>query len=147
MDIQELAREVILEHSRNPRNFGKPERYTHHAYCKNPNCGDELTLYLNISTDGKIKDIAFEGEGCAISKASSSLLTERIKGCNRCEIPAALAELDALIAPSKDIPNEGEIILDLENFRELDALRGVRNYPARIACAQLAWQALDKAIR
>lgn len=146
MDILELAREVILEHSRNPRNFGKPAHYTHHAYCKNPNCGDELTLYLTINPDGQIENITFEGEGCAISKASASLMTEHLKGTNSCDIPEARKKLDSLITPTSCNIGTPEPEITLDTFQEMDALRGVRSYPARVPCAQLAWQALDTAL-
>ncbi|PWD85768.1 Fe-S cluster assembly sulfur transfer protein SufU [Ignatzschineria cameli] len=134
-DIKALYQEVILDHNRNPRNFHKIDPCSHHAEGHNPLCGDQIEVYLNIE-DGVITDIAFQGEGCAISTASSSMMTEAIKG-------KSIAEAEALFqrfhdAVTLDAPGEG--------LGALQILTGVREYPARVKCATLPWHALYSAI-
>jgi len=137
-DLQELYREVILDHNRNPRNFGELADATRVVSGVNPLCGDKMTLYVKLG-DGTIKDIRFRGTGCAISVASSSLMTERVKGA---PVTAALELFDKvhelLTAAHDHEPAEG---LD-----KLAALGGVREYPSRVKCASLAWHALKSAV-
>jgi len=137
-ELQELYREVILDHNRNPRNFGELADATRVVSGVNPLCGDKMTLYVKLG-DGTIKDIRFRGTGCAISVASSSLMTERVKGA---PVTAALELFDKvheLLTASHDHePAEG---LD-----KLAALGGVREYPSRVKCASLAWHALKSAV-
>ena len=137
-DLQELYREVILDHNRNPRNFGELPDATRVVAGTNPLCGDKLTLYVKIA-DGKVQDIRFQGTGCAISVASSSLMTERVKGAT---IPATLELFDkvhTLLTSSDDhdLP---------EDLDKLAALSGVREYPSRVKCASLGWHALKAAL-
>lgn len=137
-DLQELYREVILDHNRQPRNFGELKDANRVIEGVNPLCGDKMTLYVKLA-DGKVQDISFKGTGCAISVASSSLMTERVKGTT----VTATLELfdkmhDLLTGPHSHEPPE-----DLD---KLAALGGVREYPTRVKCASLAWHALKAAV-
>jgi nitrogen fixation NifU-like protein len=136
-ELQELYRQVILDHNRNPRNFGELADATRVVSGVNPLCGDKMTLYVRLG-DGAIQDIRFRGTGCAISVASSSLMTERVKGM---PVTAALELFDKvhdLLTANHDHEPAG---LD-----KLAALGGVREYPSRVKCASLAWHALRSAV-
>ena len=136
-ELRELYRELILDHARSPRHFGKLDDATHWARGLNPLCGDKLTIYLVVA-DGRITDVRFEGSGCAISIASASLLTETVIGLRTDE---ALAYLDAVansLTGAGDAPG-----VDLG---KLAALGGVREFPSRVKCATLPWRALGAAI-
>jgi nitrogen fixation NifU-like protein len=137
-ELQELYREVILDHNRNPRNFGELADATRVVAGVNPLCGDKMTLYVKVG-DGKIQDIRFQGTGCAISVASSSLMTERVKGT---AVSAAL-ELFDKVHELLTAPHVHEPPADLD---KLAALSGVREYPSRVKCASLGWHALKSAI-
>jgi nitrogen fixation NifU-like protein len=137
-ELQELYREVILDHNRNPRNFGELPDATRVVAGVNPLCGDKMTLYVKVG-DGKIQDIRFQGTGCAISVASSSLMTERVKGT---AVSAAL-ELFDKVHELLTAPHVHEPPADLD---KLAALSGVREYPSRVKCASLGWHALKSAI-
>lgn len=136
MDLDDLYREVILDHNRAPRNFRRISPCTHSAQGFNPLCGDKLTVYVNLDGD-RVKDIAFEGSGCAISVASSSLMTEAVKGKTESQARALVEQLRALLS-------SGEA--DEEMLGKLIALGGVRKFPSRIKCANLAWHALRAAL-
>jgi nitrogen fixation protein NifU and related proteins len=137
-DIQELYRQVILDHNRNPRNFGEIDDATRVISAVNPLCGDKLTLYVKLD-DGIVRDIGFKGTGCAISVASSSLMTERIKGVT---VPAALH----LFEQVHDLLTGAKMNEPAEGLDKLAALGGVREYPSRVKCASLAWHALKAAV-
>lgn len=137
-ELRELYRELILDHARNPRNFGKPERVTHQAEGINPLCGDKLRLYLTLHDDETVETAAFEGSGCAISVASASLLTERIKGMQKTE---ALDFFSAVVAALTGAAGESDIDLG-----KLAALQGVREFPARVKCATLSWHTMASAL-
>jgi nitrogen fixation NifU-like protein len=137
-DVQELYRQVILDHNRNPRNFGELGGATRIISAVNPLCGDKLTLYVELR-DGKIRDISFKGSGCAISVASSSLMTERVKGA---AIPDALRLFDQVHDLLTGTHEHGPA----EDLDKLSALGGVREYPSRVKCASLAWHALKAAV-
>jgi nitrogen fixation NifU-like protein len=129
---------VILDHNRNPRNFGELAGATRVVAGANPLCGDKMTLYVKLA-GGKIEDIRFQGTGCAISVASSSLMTERVKGQ---PVGVALQLFDKV----HDLltgPREREPAADLD---KLAALGGVREYPSRVKCASLGWHALKSAV-
>jgi nitrogen fixation protein NifU and related proteins len=134
-DLQELYQEVILDHNRRPRNFRalddarKAEGY-------NPLCGDRLTVYLRID-DGVIKEATFQGSGCAISKASASLMTESVKGTTVAEAEALFERFHRTVTASPDAP--------VEDLGKLSVLAGVRQFPVRVKCATLAWYALRAA--
>ena len=136
MDLEDLYREVILDHNRAPRNFRRLSPCTHSAQGFNPLCGDKLTVYVNLDGD-RIEDIAFEGSGCAISVASSSLMTDAIKGKTDSQARALVEQLRTLLS-------SGEA--DEEMLGKLIALGGVRQFPSRIKCANLAWHALRAAL-
>ena len=139
-EVHDLYRELILDHSRNPRHFGKLENATHTADGINPLCGDKLKIYVRVGTDGSIESTCFEGSGCAISVASASLMTGTVTGLN---VDTADACCDAITARLTDGGN-GEVSgIDLEKIRALD---GVREFPSRVKCATLAWHALHAAL-
>lgn len=140
-DLKDLYRELILDHARTPRNFGKLVGATHEAEGINPLCGDKLHLYLQVADD-KIRETRFEGSGCAISVASASLLTETIAG-----VPVESAEsYFEAITTRLTQPGKPEPLRD-SRLDKLRALEGVRDYPARVKCATLAWHALHAALQ
>ena len=138
MDLKDLYRDVIVDHNRSPRNFRKIAGADKVLEGFNPLCGDKLTLYLKL--DGEtIKDLSFEGSGCAISVASASLMTERLKGKSRADADRIFAEMHDLLTRSEPPP-------DLEPLGKLAALAGVREYPSRVKCASLCWHTLKGAL-
>jgi len=140
-DVRDLYRDLILDHARNPRHFGKLPHTTHSAEGINPLCGDKLRLYLDVDAEATIRHAAFEGSGCAISVASASLLTDTVVGLSADE---AMAFFDAVTAQlSGSEGNDGGSV-DLGKLR---ALSGVRDFPSRVKCATLAWHALKSALR
>ena len=139
-DLRELYRELILDHARNPRHFGKLPEATHSAEGINPLCGDKLKLYLRIGDGDTIDDACFEGSGCAISVASASLLTDTVIGMRT---GAALGFFEALVQRLSTGAESGRPAIDLGKLR---ALEGVKEFPARVKCATLAWHALNSAI-
>ncbi len=139
-DLRDLYRELILDHAKKPRHFGKLDGATHTAQGINPLCGDKLHLYLQLDDAGKICDAKFEGSGCAISIASASLLTDSVIGLDKSDALHRFEEVTSRLTGSPDPENEE---VDLGKLR---ALEGVRDYPARVKCATLAWHALRNAI-
>jgi nitrogen fixation NifU-like protein len=135
-DLQELYREVILDHNRSPRNFGEIDDADRIINGVNPLCGDKMTLFLKLDGD-RIADARFEGTGCAISVASSSLMTERIKGATVSESLALFDKVHDMLTGAEE-PTEA--------MDKLAALAGVREYPSRVKCASLAWHALKSAL-
>jgi nitrogen fixation NifU-like protein len=136
-DLRDLYRELILDHARSPRHFGRLAGATHSAEGLNPLCGDKLQLYLQIDGGGKIADATFEGSGCAISVASASLLTDSIIGMESSQaLDYAAAIIDTLKGSDAGI-----------ELGKLRALEGVREFPSRVKCATLAWHAMKSAIR
>jgi nitrogen fixation NifU-like protein len=138
MDLKDLYRDVIVDHNRHPRNFGKLEPADVHAQGHNPLCGDRLTLYANLDGD-RISDIKFEGSGCAISVSSASLLTEAVKGKTRAEVQQLFEDVHALLT-------RHDANVDLAKLGKLAALSGVREFPARVKCASLCWHTLNAAL-
>lgn len=138
-ELRELYRELILDHARKPRHFGRLSHASHVAEGINPLCGDKLKLYLDIDADSTIRDAAFEGSGCAISVASASLLTETVIGMPAAE---ALSFFEAIVATLAGNDQQRSVELG-----KLSALMGVREYPSRVKCASLAWHALHSAIK
>jgi nitrogen fixation NifU-like protein len=136
-DLRDLYQEVILDHNRHPRNFGPLPTANRRAEGHNPLCGDRVTVYLDVE-EGRIRDVAFEGAGCAISTASASLMTEALKGLT-------LEEARDLFHGFHDLVTQGaeEGSPDLGS---LAAFTGVREYPMRVKCATLAWHALIAAL-
>lgn len=139
-ELRELYRELILDHARTPRHFGRLDPATHHAAGLNPLCGDKLELYLRVEGD-RIRAASFEGSGCAISVASASLLTETVTGLTTADATAWSRRLNASLAASGDGHDDGG-----DDLGKLRALRGVREFPSRVKCATLAWRALDAAL-
>jgi nitrogen fixation NifU-like protein len=138
--MQDLYRELILDHSRNPRHFGKLENATHTADGINPLCGDKLKIYVRVGTDGSIESTCFEGSGCAISVASASLMTETVTGLNVETADICYEKVTNRLTDG----DSGEVSgIDLEKIRALD---GVREFPSRVKCATLAWHALHAAL-
>ena len=137
-DIKDLYQEIIVDHNRSPRNFGKLNDADKILEGFNPLCGDKLTLYLK--TDGRnIKDIAFDGSGCAISVASASLMTDAMKGKSLDEAETLFNEFHNLITTDGNFNSE--------HLGKIAALAGVKNYPARVKCASLCWHTLHSAIQ
>jgi nitrogen fixation NifU-like protein len=138
MEINDLYRDVILDHNRQPRNFGPLEPADASVEGFNPMCGDHLTLRLRLNQD-TISDIRFEGQGCAISTASASLMTEAVKGKNRDEALKLFDRIHQLLTDDAAPPGE--------ELGKLAALSGVREYPARVKCASLCWHTLASALK
>ncbi len=135
-DLRELYQEVIFDHNRSPRNFHEMADADHHADGHNPLCGDQLTVYLRIE-DGKVADASFVGHGCAISTASASLMTEAVKGLSIEQAESLFADFHAMLT---DVAPEGR------DFGKLEVFSGVREFPARVKCATLAWHTLHNAL-
>ncbi len=139
-DLRELYQEVILDHNKKPRNFGVLEDATQVAQGHNPLCGDNVTVYLHVEDD-TIKDISFNGSGCAISKASASLMTGELKG-------KTVAEAETLFQSFHDLVTGPEASEEtLEDLGKLAVFSGVRDYPARVKCASLAWHTVHNALQ
>ena len=138
-DLTELYQEVILDHNKRPRNFGAMADPTKIAQGHNPLCGDKLTLYLKIDGD-RIAAVSFEGSGCAISKASASLMTEAIKGRTVQEAETLFDRFHRLVTAPPDVT------VSSEGLGKLAVFSGVREYPARVKCASLAWHTMKNAV-
>jgi nitrogen fixation NifU-like protein len=138
-ELEELYKEVILDHNRHPRNFREMPAATRTAEGHNPLCGDVLRLYLKLDGD-QIEDVSFQGRGCAISVASASMLTERLKGLT-------IQEADQLIGAVHDVLTTDRPGTDTATLGKLGALAGVRKYPMRIKCATLSWHTLKAALK
>jgi len=137
MDLKDLYRDVIVDHNRVPRNFRKITDADRSVEGFNPLCGDKLTVYLKL--DGEtIKDLSFEGSGCAISVASASLMTERLKGKTRAEAEKLFDTVHELL--TQDVPTDTEVL------GKLAVLAGVREFPSRVKCASLCWHTLKGAL-
>jgi SUF system NifU family Fe-S assembly protein len=141
-ELQQLYRDTILDHAREPRNFGRLAAATHTAEGINPLCGDKLHLYLTVDENETVIEAGFEGSGCAISMASASLLTETVANLSVAEADACFAAVTSrltLKASDDELPTRNY----LSNLESLD---GVRAHPSRIKCATLAWHALHAAL-
>ncbi len=143
-DLRELYRELILDHARSPRHFGKLPDATHSAEGINPLCGDKLKMYFRIDGDNRISDACFEGSGCAISVASASLLMDTVIGLNTADALKYFSTLVGRLAGTQDAEND-DADTDI-NLGKLRALEGVKEFPSRVKCATLAWHALNSAI-
>ena len=137
MELKDLYRDVILDHNRNPRNFGRLAPADAEADGHNPLCGDRLTVSLKLDGD-RIADIRFEGRGCAISTASASLMSEAVKGKDRATVHRLFDEIHALLTRQDAAP--------VPELGKLAALSGVREFPARVKCASLCWHTLNAAL-
>jgi len=139
LDLRELYQDVILDHNRNPQNFGKPEDSNRRADGHNPLCGDKITVYLTVEDD-RIEDVHFDGVGCAISTASASLMTEALKGKPLGEVAELFEVFHELVM------GNAEASLDGPDIGKLIAFQGVSEYPMRVKCATLCWHTLNAAI-
>lgn len=135
--LNELYQEVILDHNKRPRNFRTIEPASHHAEGHNPLCGDRLKLYVQVAGD-TIEDVAFQGSGCAISKASASLMTDAVKGQTLQAATALFEQFHQMVTTPPDQP--------VENMGKLSVLAGVREFPVRVKCASLCWHTLKAAL-
>jgi nitrogen fixation NifU-like protein len=140
-ELRELYQEVILDHGKKPRNFRRPEHPTNEAAGRNPLCGDQLVVYLDIAADGRIADAAFVGKGCAISMASAAMMTEIVKGKTVDEAKALFESFHHMCTDDDAEPVEGD-----EEMEKLQVLSGVRQFPVRVKCATLPWHTLTAAI-
>ena len=139
-DLRELYQEVILDHSRRPRNRGELGPGAVHVHGDNPSCGDELDLWVRFGEDDRIDDLKFSGQGCAISQASASMMTVRLKGRPAGEAARVAATVHAMLtAPAAGTPPN--------DLGESQLLEGVRQFPQRVKCAALGWRALEEALR
>ena len=138
--LDDLYQEVILDHQRNPRNFAPMPTANRRAEGANPLCGDHVTVYLDIA-DGVIRNISFEGEGCAIAKASASMMTAAVKGKTLVEASETFRQFHQMVTGGQDP------CFDLEALGKLAAFSGVSAFPVRVKCASLAWHTLNAAMR
>lgn len=137
-ELEELYQEVILDHSRRPRNFGVLERPDVLVHGDNPACGDEIHLGVQFGGDGNLQEIKFSGQGCAISQASASMMTMKLKGKSRAEATDLARTFHDLVT--------GEATEQSKSLGDLQLLQGVRKFPQRVKCAMLAWRAIEQAL-
>jgi nitrogen fixation NifU-like protein len=142
-DLRDLYQEVILDHGRHPRNLRHPDGANREARGNNPLCGDIITVYLKVSDDGVIEDAAFEGQGCAISTASASMMTEVVRGKTVDQAEALFESFHGMCTAGNGIEAANEFA---DEFEKLLVLSGVRRFPVRVKCATLAWHTLNAAI-
>ena len=138
-NLRELYQEVILDHNKNPRNFRKMENPDGFAHGNNPLCGDQIDVYLKLK-DGKVEDVSFDGQGCAICTSSASMMTTALKGRSESEAHALFESFHHAL--TEDEVHEEDVPLG-----KLEVLTGVKDYPVRVKCATLAWHTFDAALR
>ena len=143
MDLKQLYQDIILEHGKSPRNLGKCEGYSHEAKGYNPLCGDKVHVYLKSDNEKKVESLTFEGEGCAISLASASIMTELIKGKSFEETKEIMKAFLNMIKNTSEIQSNH---LDEDQKTKLMSLSGVKQFPMRVKCATLSWHTLVSAI-
>ena len=143
MNLKELYQEIILDHGKNPRNLRRAENFNKDAKGHNPLCGDKVHIYLKLNENKKVEDISFEGQGCAISMASASIMTDLLKGKEEFEIKEIVNDFLDMIK-EKDQLNSN--ILNEDDKTKLMCLSGVKQYPMRVKCATLSWHTLTSAI-
>ena len=137
--VTDLYQEMILDHSRSPRHFGRPARHTHEAEGLNPLCGDHYHVFLDVDEGGTIRDVAFEGSGCAISKASASLMSEALSGRTREEAESLFEQFVSLA--------KGDAGAAERPLGKLKVFEGVWKFPSRVKCAVLCWHAVHSALQ
>ena len=143
MDLKELYQEIILDHGKNPRNLRKAENFNKDAKGHNPLCGDKVHIYLKLDENKKVQDISFEGQGCAISMASASIMTDLVKGKDEHEVKEIVEDFLEMIKEKDQLNNK---ILEENEKTKLMCLSGVKKYPMRVKCATLSWHTLTSAI-
>jgi nitrogen fixation NifU-like protein len=137
LEIADLYQELIVDHSRRPRNFGRLEHATHQAEGFNPLCGDKVKVYVNLENE-IVRDVRFEGDGCAISKASASLMTESMKGKSKVEAEQLFSKFRDLVTGNAGTAQTA--------LGKLAAFSGLRGFPTRVKCATLVWHTLHAAL-
>jgi len=143
MDLRDLYQDIILDHGQHPRNFRAQQQPSHFANGHNPLCGDRVTVYVTLEGE-RIRDVSFQGRGCAISQASASLMTEILKGKTLAEAEALFKGFHAKVTGGEE-PTTPETLAD--EMERLEPLTGVKSYPARVKCATLAWHAFETALK
>ena len=143
MDLKELYQDIILEHGKSPRNFGKCSGYNHNAKGHNPLCGDEVHVYLKLNKEKMVEELTFEGSGCAISIASTSIMTELVKGKSFLTAKKIVDEFLNMIRTGSKIETK---YLDEDQKIKIMSLSGVKQYPMRVKCATLSWHTLISAM-
>ncbi len=143
MNLKELYQEIILDHGKNPRNLRKTENFNKDAKGHNPLCGDKVHIYLKLNENKKVEDISFEGEGCAISMASASIMTDLVKGKEENDVKEIVNDFLEMIKQKNGIDTK---LLKDDEKTKLMCLSGVKQYPMRVKCATLSWHTLTSAI-
>ena len=143
MELKELYQEIILDHGKNPRNKGKCQDYNHDAKAHNPLCGDRVHIYLNLDQEKKVFDLSFEGEGCAISLASASILTETLKGKDVSFAKKVTEDFLNMVKNKKKITINS---LTEDQITTITSLSGVQEFPMRVNCAKMAWHTFMSAL-
>ena len=143
MDLKDLYQEIILDHGKNPRNLGKFENFNKDAKGHNPLCGDKVHVYLKLDESKKVEDISFEGQGCAISMASASIMTSMVKGKEEHEVKEIINDFLEMIKEKETLNTK---LLSEDEKTKLMCLSGVKQYPMRVKCATLSWHTLTSAI-
>ena len=143
MNLKELYQEIILDHGKNPRNLRKTENFNKDAKGHNPLCGDKVHIYLKLNENKKVEDISFEGEGCAISMASASIITDLVKGKEENDVKEIVNDFLEMIKQKNGIDTK---LLKDDEKTKLMCLSGVKQYPMRVKCATLSWHTLTSAI-
>jgi nitrogen fixation NifU-like protein len=143
MNLKELYQEIILDHGKNPRNLRKTENFNKDAKGHNPLCGDKVHIFLKLNDNKKLEDISFEGQGCAISMASASIMTDLLKGKAEKEVKEIVTDFLEMIKEKDEIKTN---LLKDDEKTKLMCLSGVKQYPMRVKCATLSWHTLTSAI-
>ena len=143
MDLKQLYQDIILEHGKSPRNLGKCKGYSHDAKGYNPLCGDKVHVYLKLNSEKKVENLTFEGEGCAISLASASIMTELVKDKSLEEAKDIMKAFLNMVKNTSQIQSN---YLDDDQKTKLMSLSGVREFPMRVKCATLSWHTLVSAL-
>tara|TARA_A100001234_G_scaffold210140_1_gene209604 strand:- start:50 stop:523 length:474 start_codon:yes stop_codon:yes gene_type:complete len=143
MNLKELYQEIILDHGKNPRNLRKAENFNKDAKGHNPLCGDKVHIFLKLNDNKKLEDISFEGQGCAISMASASIMTDLLKGKEEKEVKEIVNDFLGMIKEKDEIKTK---LLKDDEKTKLMCLSGVKQYPMRVKCATLSWHTLTSAI-
>jgi len=143
MDLKQLYQDIILEHGKSPRNLGKCEGYSHEAKGYNPLCGDRVHVYLKLDTGKKVENLTFEGDGCAISLASASIMTELVKGRSVNDVKEIMSAFLNMIKNTSEMKSNH---LDEDQKTKIMSLSGVKQFPMRVKCATLSWHILNSAM-
>ena len=143
MDLKQLYQDIILEHGKSPRNIGKCEGYNYDAKGYNPLCGDKVHVYLKLDDQKKVENLTFEGDGCAISLASASIMTELVKGKTFNNTKEIMNDFLNMIKNTKEIKSNN---LDEDQKTTIMSLSGVKQFPMRVKCATLSWHTLNSAM-